>query len=75
MIAKRLLLVLAAGVVALVTACSGGSHGTQSHPASKPSSASTHSGQSSGGGGIPQNGGGDHDGDNSGGPSDGDGNI
>ena len=76
MIVKRLLLVLAAGVLALVTACGGSSHAGQNHPAS-PSSGGMQSSSPSGGGSgaIPQNGGGDHDGDNSGGPSDGDGNL
>jgi hypothetical protein len=84
MIAKSLLLLGIAGVLALVTACGGSSHASHSHPAttpapqtsavqSSPSAAATTGGGS--GGGIPQNGGGDHDGDNSGGPSDGDGNL
>ena len=73
MTTKRLLFLLGAGVLALVTACGGGSKAAQSppsHPAashSSPAKAKTS--------GIPQNNGGDHDGDNSGGPSDGDGNI
>ncbi len=82
MIVKRLLLVLGAATVALVTACGGSpgwSHSSQGHPAGNSSPSSAQSSSSSGGGnsssGIPQNGGGDHDSDNSGGPSDGDGNI
>jgi len=71
---KRLLFVLAAGVLGLVTACGGGHKAAQA-PASH-SPAATHSSpakhKSSG---IPQDNGGDHDGDNNGGPSDGDGNI
>jgi len=66
--------VLGAGVLALVTACGGGSKAAQ--PPASHSPAATHSSpakhKSSG---IPQDNGGDHDGDNSGGPSDGDGNI
>jgi hypothetical protein len=85
MIAKSLLLLGTAGVLALVTACGGSSHASHGHPAnapapqtstvqSSPSAAATTGGGGSGGG-IPQNGGGDHDGDNSGGPSDGDGSL
>jgi hypothetical protein len=71
MLTKRLLLVLAAGVLGLATACGGGSKSSQpaaSHPShSSPAKAKTSA--------IPQNNGGDHDGDNNGGPSDGDGNV
>ena len=91
LITKRLLMIIPAALVALVTAC-GGSSGTNSPPASStPSSSAPATAQSSSpqqsptpqastsssssSGGIPQNGGGDHDADNSGGPSDGDGNI
>jgi hypothetical protein len=73
MLTKRLLFVLAAGVLGLVTACGGGSKAAQ-HPASH-SSPAGHSQAKHQSSGIPQNNGGDHDGDNSGGPSDGDGNI
>lgn len=74
MITKRLLFVLAAGVMALVTACGGGGSKAAQPPASHApavhSSTAKHKSP-----GIPQGGAGDHDGDNSGGPSDGDGNI
>jgi hypothetical protein len=81
---KRILFVLATGVLGLVTACGGGykaaqapaSHAPASHAPASHAPAVTHSSpakhKSSG---IPQDNGGDHDGDNSGGPSDGDGNI
>lgn len=79
MLTKRLLFVLAAGVLGLVTACGGGSKAAQAPASHAPAShapAATHSSpakhKSSG---IPQHNGGDHDGDNNGGPSDGDGNI
>jgi hypothetical protein len=74
MFTKRLLFVLAAGVLGLVTACGGGSKAAQAPaghaPAASHSSPAKHKSQ-----GIPQGNGGDHDGDNSGGPSDGDGNT
>jgi hypothetical protein len=74
MLTKRLLFVLAAGVLGLVTACGGGSKAAQAPaghaPAASHSSPARHKSQ-----GIPQGNGGDHDGDNSGGPSDGDGNT
>jgi len=77
MLTKRLLFVLAAGVLGLVTACGGGGAGSKAaQPPASHSPAATHSSpakhKSSG---IPQDNGGDHDGDNTGGPSDGDGNI
>jgi hypothetical protein len=71
MITKRLLFVLAAGVMALATACSGGSKSSPP-PASHPSHSSPAKTKATG---IPQSNGGDHDGDNNGGPSDGDGNV
>jgi hypothetical protein len=74
MIAKRLLFLLGAGVLALVTACGGGSKAAQSPPSHSPV-ASHGSPARPKTAGIPQNNGGDHDGDNSGGPSDGDGNV
>ena len=71
---KRILLVLGAGVLGLVTACSGGPKAAPppaSHsPAASHSSPAKHKSS-----GIPQGNGGDHDGDNNGGPSDGDGNV
>jgi hypothetical protein len=70
MITKRLLFLLAAGVMALATACGGG---TKSSPPASHSHSVSHSKPKSGG--IPQGNGGDHDGDNNGGPSDGDGNV
>ena len=74
MTTKRLLFVLAAGVMALVTACGGGGSKAAQAPATHAPAAhgSTAKHRTAG---IPQGGGGDHDGDNSGGPSDGDGNI
>ena len=72
MTTKRLLFLLGAGVLALVTACGGGSKAAQSPPSHPPASHSPAKPKTAG---IPQNNGGDHDGDNSGGPSDGDGNI
>jgi hypothetical protein len=74
MLTKRLLFVLAAGVLGLVTACGGGSKAAQP-PASHPSSVHHSSPAKHKSSGIPQDNGGDHDGDNNGGPSDGDGNI
>lgn len=74
MTTKRLLFLLGAGVLALVTACGGGSKAAQSAP-SHPAAAHSSPAKPKTSGGIPQNNGGDHDGDNSGGPSDGDGNI
>jgi hypothetical protein len=71
MTTKRLMFLLGAGVLALVTACGGGSRAAQSPP-SHASHSSPAKPRTSG---IPQNNGGDHDGDNSGGPSDGDGNM
>jgi ABC-type phosphate transport system substrate-binding protein len=80
MITKRLLFVLGAGVLALVTACGGGgSKAAQSPPSHSPAASHSTSHSSSPAkpktSGIPQHNGGDHDGDNTGGPSDGDGNI
>ena len=74
MMTKRLVFVLAAGVMALVTACGGGGKAAQP-PASHSHAASHSSPAKPKTSGIPQNNGGDHDGDNTGGPSDGDGNI
>jgi hypothetical protein len=75
MITKRLLFVLGAGVLALVTACGGGSKAAQSPPSHSPAASHSSSHAKPKTSGIPQNNGGDHDGDNTGGPSDGDGNI
>ena len=77
MIVKRLLLLAAAGMLSLVAACSGSSHGGTPAPSPHTHSAKPAGGPggSGGSGGIPQNNGGDHDGDNNGGPSDGDGNV
>jgi hypothetical protein len=89
MIARRVLLFVFAGALALVTACGGSSNSSNSQPAKSPAAqtssaqsaptTASNSGGSGGSGsnanGIPQNNGGDHDGDNSGGPSDGDGNL
>jgi ABC-type phosphate transport system substrate-binding protein len=75
MITKRLLFVLGAGVLALVTACGGGSKAAQSSPSHSPAASHSSSPAKPKTSGIPQNNGGDHDGDNTGGPSDGDGNI
>jgi hypothetical protein len=71
---KRVLFLLAAAVLALVTACGGGSKAAQSPPSHAPGATHTSPAKPKSNG-IPQNNGGDHDGDNSGGPSDGDGNI
>jgi hypothetical protein len=73
MTTKRLLFLLGAGVLALVTACGGGAKAAQSSSGHSPAAHSSQAKHKSNG--IPQNNGGDHDGDNSGGPSDGDGNI
>jgi hypothetical protein len=72
---KRLLFVLAAGVLGLVTACGGGGSKAAQPPASHSPAASHSSPAKHKSAGIPQGNGGDHDGDNNGGPSDGDGNI
>ncbi len=74
MTTKRLLFLLGAGALALVTACGGGSKAAQSPPSHAPVAAHSSPAKPKTSG-IPQNNGGDHDGDNSGGPSDGDGNI
>lgn len=71
---KRLLFLLAAGVLGLVTACGGGTKAAQA-PASHPPAATHSSPAKHKSSGIPQGNGGDQDGDNNGGPSDGDGNV
>ena len=87
--ARRVLLFVFAGALALVTARGGSSGSSNSQPTNSPAaqtssaqsapSTASNSGGGSGSGsnanGIPQNNGGDHDGDNNGGPSDGDGNL
>jgi hypothetical protein len=81
MTVKRVLMIMSAAVVALVTACGGSTHSAKNPPASTPSAPATAQSSapqttgSGGSGSIPQGGGGDHDADNSGGPSDGDGNV